>query len=102
MRQGYGSRVCLVVHQAQWDAYDPSAPGGFPDWLPTFYGSVESATESEARWLAPVLPARASELAGALAAAVFIKIDKSFRMRLSNALESGAQPCSSFICSTRQ
>lgn len=74
--------------QAQWDAFDPNSPGGFPDWLPVFYGSVESATENEVRWLAPVLPAQAAELAGALAAAVFTKIDKSFRMRLNNALES--------------
>jgi len=60
--------------------------GGFAGWLPGFYGEVEAAAEAESRWLAGVLPEQAAALATGLLAAMFSRIDKPFRMRLTAAL----------------
>ncbi len=80
------------VAQAEWDAFDPAATGGFAAWLPGFYGAVEAAAEGDALWLGPVLPEQAAALVATLLAAVFSRTDKSFRMRLSSALSLGAVP----------
>lgn len=86
--------TCMYLRtvQVKWDSFDPSAQGGFLAWLPGFYGTVEGAAESEARWLGPVLPDQAAVLVAALLIAVFTRTDKSFRMRLTNAVSSGGLP----------
>lgn len=48
--------------QSKWDSFESAVPGGFAGWLPGFYDEVESAADTESRWLQGVLPAQVTAI----------------------------------------
>lgn len=78
----------LGALQSYWDAFDPKAQS-FASWIPGFYAEALAAAESEMHWLAAVLPGQSIKLATGLLEILFLRTDKSFRMRMSAALAQG-------------
>ena len=78
----------LGALQSYWDAFDPKAQS-FASWIPGFYTEALAAAESEMHWLAAVLPGQSIKLATGLLEILFLRTDKSFRMRMSAALAQG-------------
>ena len=78
----------LGALQSYWDAFDPKAQS-FVSWVPGLYAEALAAAESEMHWLAAVLPGQAMKLATGLLEILFLRTDKSFRMRMSAALAQG-------------